>query len=222
MSIFSRQTFFFIGILILCALMMMRALVKLSFQSLLGNRYKVEASGSSIRFYPSDSDEQIIKISPFDDYVYRDGEKEHLVTEPGYRLRNAIVYSALSIVKKTFFGTKELIWEIEGNNRWGKTKTTYRIWEEENTLSVERLVRADTFLFEAVGQSIVVCSSCVVVDPSAISAVTVIDSKDGKRAVISDTGNQTVFFHKDWGMLEFVTPVSHAQKKAKVFQFIRL
>lgn len=217
MSVFSRQTFFLIGILILCTLMVTRALAKLSFQSLLGNRYKVEASGSSVRFYPSDSDEQIIKISPFDDYVYRDGEKEHLVTEPGYRLKNRMIYSALSIAQKTFFGTKELIWEIEGNNKWGKTKTTYRVREEGRTLAVERSVRADTFLFEAIGQSVVICTSCTYIARD----VSVIDNREGTEATISVSHNQT-FFDTASGVLEFVTPLPHAQKKAKVFQFISL
>ncbi|MCL4353622.1 hypothetical protein M1615_04125 [Patescibacteria group bacterium] len=125
--------------------------------------YKVESSFYSVDAYNS-SGSRIFSLSPLDDYYYSGKAKEHLEDKLVASGNGNFLSQAVLSFTNLFFGKTKLIWNTKGRNSKGFSTVTYSINSIGKGIRITREIRLEHVSPTAIGQSVVICSDCMVTD----------------------------------------------------------
>lgn len=205
------------------------------------NRYSLVVSTNKL--------EEILKISPLDDYYYLESLKDHLVKDANFS-QNWSLFTELSLtLERLFLKQKHIVWSLQQ----GKMQIIYKVEDEGNRIKISRNLKGFDPKIEAIGQAITFCKDCLLADedgqvflmenlltveklakvnqlqltPVIISnealpkiSKLVVLSPFGERVEVSIAEDQQAFYFENWHVLELKTPV--AGKDLKTTQIISL
>ena len=116
--------------------------------------------GFSLR---TSSGEQFLFGIPLNDFYYHSFSKTHLLDKVLESKRGGVGEELLTTIKSVFLNEKSVKISFGGRNHDGNGEISYRVKYSGNKIEVEREITLDKN-FDAIGQTIVVCSGCFVAD----------------------------------------------------------
>lgn len=136
------------------------SLIRMPQKNLHKNLYRAQVHPFSIVFYTNE-EEELFKVSPLDDYFYKAQTKNHLTKDSDFRQNTNLIEEFKIILQRIFSNAEKLTWAITK----GKTKIKYEVKDKKNGIvQIERSLENFPPEINAVGQSIVICSECLVVN----------------------------------------------------------
>lgn len=190
--------------------------------------YQLKTTPTSLLFLSSALDEEIFKISPFDDYIYQGSNKTLVATTENFD-------EAKIIPNPLLFGQDKFRWKAS-------TKTGVDIEYEinnqsENEILIKRKLTNKNGRVDSIGSSYVLCSTCLVTDqkkrfflnqefvevgpissahsigliptilsesllPNDTTNITILDSSFNPKMSILIEPNTDVYYHQKWNIVE--------------------
>ncbi len=155
-TVFNQFAYLGLGLLIMAG-----ALANVNLKSFPNEHFQVKVGQYGLYFFKDNPDHQIFEISPLDDYYYEGQTKDHLLTGNTVRESKETTDNIFNIVQTLIFHHRKIKWTSEGRSN---TKIAYTVESQGNILNIQRKVLSADFTPEAIGQSLVICPSCLIVD----------------------------------------------------------
>ncbi|MDO8504130.1 MAG: hypothetical protein Q7S60_05630 [bacterium] len=129
--------------------------------SLSNKAFQVKPGRYSLSVYKSSPDQEVFRISPLDDYSYQGLDKNRVMSGDTYLSSYNSTDDLLNLAQGFISNRKHIKWTVEST---GKTKIEYDLSQgSENTVVIKRTLETEDDPY-ALGQSIVICQACIVVD----------------------------------------------------------
>jgi hypothetical protein len=157
-----------LSLLMLCLFMSVsivtiwQAFTPLSVSSLRTSTGVIEENGKGLYLHTGDIRSPLVKVSPFDDYVYHtDGTKVHIFDN--YHFNDTGTVHSFSdafsfYIHQLTFPTNTFTWTITGPDGTVRYMATWR----DSLVTIERTVLEPQQPITAYGNSIVVCATCFI------------------------------------------------------------
>jgi len=100
---------------------------------------------------------------PLNDFYYHGFSKSHLLDKVSESKSGGPLEEFLIALKDIFLNEKDAKLVFKGNNREGSGEIDYTVKYSDNRMEIERKISLSKN-FDAIGQSIVVCSGCFITD----------------------------------------------------------
>lgn len=158
MKIFLR-TSVLLGI---CITIILGTFVRVRLSSFNQESFKVNAGQYAIGIYTTDLSKLLARISPFDDYYYEGLTKNHIINSDNYLKTSTLTNNFANIASNLFLNKKQIRWTVEGKDG---LRIVYAVNEGDNgTVVITRTIRNIKPSPYALGQSLVICETCLLVD----------------------------------------------------------
>lgn len=152
---------------------------------------KVESTPYNISFY-NNYEEIIFTISPLNDYYYEGSLKGHLVNKLEKERKRNFWQEFLVTLKNLFLNKKELFWEASEAD----LNASYFVSSNLNEVEIERKITSSKS-FDAIGQSITICSRCLIVDDKKRAYLQDNDLNKEKIDILESLGNTPVIVREE-------------------------
>lgn len=134
------------------------------FQSKISSQsfYQISVNRYSLSFSQSILQKPVFKISPLDDYYYYGSTKDHIADSTTFTKIDDTNDKLEILLENMFFGDKRVKWTTLGNNG---IKISYLIsdYRGDSVKITRRLSNLKDEVY-AIGQSIVLCDDCILID----------------------------------------------------------
>ncbi len=153
----SRQVKLFISLILLIPILVLTLKVQLDMlpASLYSTNYKILTTQYSINFFSNITDEELFKVSPFDDYIYYNDKKDHIYNRYEYRAKKDYLSAMFNFLSPI----KTLTWSVSGK----RGDISYFIKADESEVNIQRMLSSIDIPY-SIGQSIIFCSDCLIAD----------------------------------------------------------
>lgn len=128
-----------------------------------GQGFRVDFTKYSIAIFKDNTSEQILRISPQDDYYYQDSLKDHVINQAYVERKRNYTEEVIFLFGK-IFGVKTFRWSEEGDNKQWHAAVSYGITVTSDGIVIQRQFSNIPKNVYAIGQAVVFCNTCLVVD----------------------------------------------------------
>jgi hypothetical protein len=127
----------------------------------IGN-FSVQPGAYSFSINRNDSSEQLVRISPFDDYFYWNNTKDHPISSADFKSSGDITNVFSKFLNGRLINRTRVSWFMESNNG---TRIKYDIENiSPSEFEITRTFEKTNDKIDAVGQSVIICPDCLVTD----------------------------------------------------------
>lgn len=134
---------------------------RMKFNSHSDSIYRTIVNPQSLSFYTSDLAKEIFRISPFDDYIYIGSDKKHMADIQTFKRAYQQSNEVFQLIRRLLFDNKHIEWFVITDN----SKIRYEIINKGgNGISVIRELEKSNLRPQFIGQSVVICNDCYVID----------------------------------------------------------
>ncbi len=125
--------------------------------------FQVQTTPYSLVFYNADLSEELLKLSPFDDYYYTNSLKKHIADQTNFNGSKSLTNQFLKFAKVIFLNKSVITWDSFIKP---KGKVSYNVINLPN--KGIQVIREFELPYKAnfIGQSLVICERCIVSDQS--------------------------------------------------------
>ena len=125
-------------------------------------KFGVEAGKYAVSVYKDEPNHELFRTSPLDDYLYRRSEKSHILNNDTWLESKNKTDDFVNLIKAFVFKQKDVIWEVKDKN---DGKFTYVLTDgPNNSIKLVRKFDIKGIPPSHIGQSLVICQTCFVVD----------------------------------------------------------
>lgn len=129
--------------------------------SLAKENFQINIDNFAINFYDQSTDQAIIKISPFDDYYYSNLNKQHLVSPQTFQKSQDLTDWLFRLKNISLLKEDSLFWRVEADS----LQIDYQLFSaKDNAVKITRSIDNTKEKIYAIGQSIIYCDKCLVMD----------------------------------------------------------
>lgn len=126
------------------------------------NGFNIQPGTYSISLNKTDSSEQILRLSPFDDYFYANGTKDHPISSKDFKSSQDNTGFINKFLNGRLLSKTRVSWSMESETG---IKVNYRIENlSQNEFKVTRSMENPGSKIDAIGQSVLICPECLITD----------------------------------------------------------
>lgn len=142
-----------------------KGMIKIPVTKIPQEAYFTYTSSYSINFARSDNEKMLVfKVSPRDDYYYDGLFKGHFINTQKFVQTKSIFNNAFFLLGDIINGSNKLNWTVEEKTIEKNIKVSYTVKDEANGyVQINRKVNLNSSI-DAIGQSIVFCDTCFLID----------------------------------------------------------
>lgn len=136
---------------------------RMSQERLVGQGYRVDFTKYSIAIFKDNTGEQVLRISPQDDYYYQGSLKDHIINKSEFQRKHNYLAESVLLVQK-LFGGKTYQWSAEGDNQIWHAVVSYDFSMTSDGVVIKRTLPKLPKTVYAIGQAVIFCDTCIVTD----------------------------------------------------------
>lgn len=136
---------------------------RMSQERLVGQGYRIDFTKYSIAIFKDNTGEQVLQVSPQDDYYYQGSLKDHIISQSEFQRRHNYLAESVLLFKK-LFGGKTYQWSAEGDNQIWHAVVSYELSMTSDGVVIKRTLPKLPKTIYAIGQAVVFCDTCIVTD----------------------------------------------------------
>lgn len=126
------------------------------------NNYNIQPGTYSVSINKTDSSEQILRVSPFDDYIYVNGTKDHPISSKDFSVSRDKTGFLNKFLNGRLLSKTRVSWSMESKTG---IKVDYQIENlSPNEFKITRSAENPGSKIDAIGQSVLICSECLITD----------------------------------------------------------
>ncbi len=158
-----QKFFLILGLIFIIGLLsILVTLYRTKLTAIPGDYYQIKVNAYSMSFYSSDLKQRLFSISPYDDYYYDGLYKDHFVNQNSFKESKDFSKSPIWILKALLTQKQYVVWTAYGKN--GSSIEYQVINSPGGEIEIIREAKNVSHNPDSIGQSIVYCESCIIVD----------------------------------------------------------